>query len=406
MHVNIKRVDNTLPLPKYETAGSVAFDFVVRETSVVSPRGYARIPSNVIIAIPQGYMVWITDRSSTLKKTGLLITEGAVDQDYCGEEDEILLQFYNPTDVPVTIHRGDRIAQGIFLPVGIATWNETPHMQEKSRGGFGSTDIISANDTNEVRINANEKNVDIRINENDLHDSHSSTNDRFGKLIVIDGIDGSGKTTQLAKLAERMKRMGYEVSIVDFPRYTEKSAGMVENYLNGKYGSAGEVSPYVASFFYALDRYDASFAIKKDLADGKIVLSNRYVSASMGHQGGKFNTPDERKQYFVWLDTYEYEVFGIPRPDVNIILHVPAPIAQQMVDAKLKRDYIKNGATRDVHEADLHHLERAEQTYLEMCELFPRFELVHCANNNTVMGVDEIHEAIWKRVEPYLLMYT
>ena len=139
MQIKIKRIDKTLPLPKYETPGAVAFDFVVRETTIIPPRGMNRAPANVVVEVPAGYMLWLTDRSSLLKKKGLLISEGVVDQDYCGNDNEILLQFYNPSDAPVTIERGERVAQGVFLAVGIADWDEVGNMDKENRGSFGST---------------------------------------------------------------------------------------------------------------------------------------------------------------------------------------------------------------------------------------------------------------------------
>ncbi|HDH07740.1 MAG TPA: thymidylate kinase, partial [Candidatus Moranbacteria bacterium] len=145
---------------------------------------------------------------------------------------------------------------------------------------------------------------------------------KIGKFIVIDGTDGSGKATQTKLLVERLKNDGHDVEIADFPQYGKKSAGLIEKYLNGKYGSAEEVGPYRASIFYACDRYDASFKIRKAVEEGKIVISNRYVTANMGHQGGKIKDPEERKKYFNWLYNLEYETFSIPRPDLNIILHV------------------------------------------------------------------------------------
>lgn len=139
MKVKIKRIDKTLPLPQYETNGAVAFDFVVRETTVIPAHGMNRAPANVVVEVPAGYMLWLTDRSSTLKKKGLLISEGVVDQDFCGDNDEILLQFYNPSDAPVTVERGDKIAQGVFLAIAKPEWEEVEVMNKEDRGGFGST---------------------------------------------------------------------------------------------------------------------------------------------------------------------------------------------------------------------------------------------------------------------------
>ena len=137
MIVKIKRIDKSLPLPKYETPGAVGFDFIVRQNTEIPARSYGRALSNIVVQVPAGYMLWVTDRSSTLAKKGLLITEGVIDRDYCGDNDEILLQFYNPTDTPVTIARGERVAQGVFLATLTPQWEEVEEMGGEDRGGFG-----------------------------------------------------------------------------------------------------------------------------------------------------------------------------------------------------------------------------------------------------------------------------
>ena len=142
MKVKIKRLDTDLPLPQYETDGSVGFDLLCRESVTIAPQTVALIPANVVIETPPGYMLLVTLRSSTPRKLGLLIPHGVgiIDQDYCGEGDEIQIQVYNFTDQPVTVERGDKIAQGIFVRVDTAEWSEVPQMESETRGGFGSTD--------------------------------------------------------------------------------------------------------------------------------------------------------------------------------------------------------------------------------------------------------------------------
>lgn len=223
-------------------------------------------------------------------------------------------------------------------------------------------------------------------------------NNTRGKLIVIDGTDGSGKATQTQHLAERLINYGYQVEIADFPQYGEKSAYLVEEYLNGKFGTAEEVGPYRASLFYAYDRYTASFKIKKWIDEGKIVIANRYVSANMGHQGGKIKNSSERKNFFNWLYHLEYEIFNIPEPDLNIILHVGTEITQKLIDNKTDREYIINGAKRDIHENDLNHLKQAEKVYLEIAQTFPNFTLVECTKNNQILSRQKINDLIWQEV--------
>lgn len=140
LQVNIKRVDQGLPLPGYATPGSVGFDLICREDTEVAPRQLARIPGNVIVRTPPGYMLLLTMRSSTARRKGLLIPNGVgvIDQDYSGEGDELMVSVYNFRDEAVTVLRGERIAQGIFVPISRVTWNEVDQMG-KGRGGFGST---------------------------------------------------------------------------------------------------------------------------------------------------------------------------------------------------------------------------------------------------------------------------
>ena len=141
MDVTIKRIDPTLDLPKYQTSGSVFFDLPVRETTRVEPGKVALLPLNVVVQTPPGYFFLLVPRSSTPIKKGLLIPNGigVIDQDYCGEEDEVKLLVFNFTEAAVTVERGERIAQGGFVPVERAGWAEVEHMDEASRGGFGST---------------------------------------------------------------------------------------------------------------------------------------------------------------------------------------------------------------------------------------------------------------------------
>jgi len=122
MKIKIKRVDKTLPLPEYHTDGAVAFDLYSRIDAIIAPKALERLPTNIIVATPKGYMLEIKDRSSTLKKKGLLVSTGYIDNDYCGESDEI-----------------ERLGQGVFIKVETADWEEVDSMDKNSRGGFGTT---------------------------------------------------------------------------------------------------------------------------------------------------------------------------------------------------------------------------------------------------------------------------
>jgi len=217
-----------------------------------------------------------------------------------------------------------------------------------------------------------------------------------GKFIVIDGTDGSGKTTQLDLLKTRLEVAGHVVALADFPQYNTKSAGLIEEYLSGKYGQADDIDAYKASILYAVDRYDASFKIRHWLAAGKIVLANRYTSANMGHQGCKISNPLARKVFFNWLYDLEYKIFEIPQPDLTIILHVEAETAQRLAQERSRKDW--NGKTIDIHEGNLDHLKKAEQVYLEIAENFPDFKLINCTRNGQIIDREDISRAIWPAV--------
>src|SRR3990172_749555 len=162
-----------------------------------------------------------------------------------------------------------------------------------------------------------------------------------GKLIVITGIDGSGKTVQTKLIYARLLREKYAVVTTDFPQYGKTFfAEMVIKYLKGEYGSADSVSPYLAALLYAGDRWEAKEQINNWLREGRIIISNRYVCDNMAHQGGKIHAPEEKDKFIQWLDKLEHHIFGIPRPDLNILLHVPVEIAYKLIEKKAPRTYL------------------------------------------------------------------
>ena len=143
MNVRVKRIDPTLPLPRYATAGAVAFDLSARAAVTIAPGETARVPCNVVIEVPPGYALIVASRSSTPARKGLLKANGVgiIDQDYCGDGDEIQALFYNVTDAPVTVERGERIAQALLVPTPRVTWEEVAQFGGGDRGGFGSTGV-------------------------------------------------------------------------------------------------------------------------------------------------------------------------------------------------------------------------------------------------------------------------
>lgn len=221
-----------------------------------------------------------------------------------------------------------------------------------------------------------------------------------GKLFVIDGNDGSGKRTQAKRLVAHLEEEGIPAAIADFPQYGQKSAGLVENYLSGKYGRASEVDPKVASIFYAVDGFDASFSIRRSMGEGKIVVCNRYISANMGHQAGKIEDRIARKDYIEWLEDLEFNIFKIPRPDTTMLLHVPPQVAEELAGAK-KPGEAFGRIKGDIHESDAKHLVDADQAFLEVAKE-KGWKIIECVRDGKILPVEEIHGMIWTEAQEFL----
>ena len=221
-----------------------------------------------------------------------------------------------------------------------------------------------------------------------------------GKFIVIDGTDGSGKATQTKLLIKRLQKAGHKVKIEDFPQYGKKSAGPVEEYLSGAYGTANELGAYIPSMFYAVDRFAAAKRIKKHLNAGFVVVSNRYVTANMAHQGGKISDRVKREKYFKWLTELEYNFFGIPKPDLQIILHLPSEVSFKLIKKRGPQYYI-GPKLKDIHEKDAEHLRAAEKIYLEIAKKF-HYNVIEGFVDGRLQSIDEISDKIYPIVKKYL----
>ena len=228
-----------------------------------------------------------------------------------------------------------------------------------------------------------------------------------GKLIVIDGTDGSGKATQVARIKERLLTEGYSVQSLDFPRYYDNFfGGFVGECLAGKHGDWAGINPKIASVIYAADRFESSEKIKSWLKQGHIVILDRYVSSNQIHQGGKINDENERKEFMQWLDTMEHEVFGIPRPDLILYLDVSVAITQRLLKSKGNKEskkYLEGQG--DQHENNIEHLEAARESGLKMIAKSNNWIRIGCSRNGDIFSIEKIHELIYEKVQEELRNY-
>ncbi len=218
-------------------------------------------------------------------------------------------------------------------------------------------------------------------------------------FIVIDGIDGSGKGTQVEILRKHFEELGKKVKILDYPRYGHTSSFMVQKYLNGEYGKT--LSPKLASIFYAIDRYDSSFDVKKDLENYDYIISNRYVSANMIHQTGKIENDVEAKEFLDWLYDLEYNIFWIPKPDKVIFLNVTPEVSQKLVLKKAQREYLKDGKKMDLHEEDINHLQNAWEKAMKVVEMYDDWVKIDCIENGEILPIDAITQKILVEIEKW-----
>lgn len=207
-----------------------------------------------------------------------------------------------------------------------------------------------------------------------------------GALIVIDGVDGSGKTTQVNLLSQYLKEKNIDFEVISFPQYGKNEwAKKITDYLNGKLGKIDQVDPYKVAKFYAEDRLTVKDIINSWLSSGKIVLANRYVSSSKAHLGANLNE-SKRKKFWDWLEQLEYGTNSMPREDLTILLKVDPKVGQDNVQGKHKAG--------DLHESDLNHLIEANEIYLQLAKQNADWVVVDCMDDGEMKEEQAIHSEI------------
>ena len=220
-----------------------------------------------------------------------------------------------------------------------------------------------------------------------------------GRLIVIEGTDGSGKSTQFARLCQRAEQEGYPFQRLVFPQYQEPSSALIRMYLDGEFGSKpGDVNPYAASAFYAVDRYASWKKVwQAHYEAGGLVLADRYTTSNAVHQTSKLPV-DERGEFLTWLSEFEYDRMGLPAPDLVIFLDMPTEKAVEML-----RQREENTNTKaDIHETDTAYLADCRQAAIQAAETYG-WKRISCLNEQgELRPIEEIHQEIWQAAEPLL----
>jgi dTMP kinase len=223
-----------------------------------------------------------------------------------------------------------------------------------------------------------------------------------GKLIAIEGIDGSGKRTQVDLLASSLRQRGYAVHQTGFPKYDSTFGKLIGQFLDGQLGSLDTVDPRFTALLYAGDRLEAKPELVTALNEGQIVLADRYISSNLAHQGARAK-PETRDEFIDWIRHVEYSIYGLPREQLVLYLRVAPDVAQKLVLQKAARGY--TGAAQDLQEASVSHLRSAAEIYDQLSTQAP-WTTVQCCDSvsSAMLPVEQIAAEILSVVEPVLAL--
>lgn len=224
-----------------------------------------------------------------------------------------------------------------------------------------------------------------------------------GKLIIIEsGSDGSGKATQTERLFNRLSSEGFKVKKVTFPDYQSDSSALVKMYLKGDFGkNPDDVSPYVASTFYAVDRY-ASYKTLwgESYNNGEIIIADRYTTSNMVHQAAKIKDIEEKDRFLEWLWNLEFNIYNLPIPDSVMFLDMPPLYSGQLMKDRLNK--FTGDIKKDIHESNEDYLVESYQNSLYIAQKY-KWTRIQCVEDNKILSVDDIHESIYNNIYKILL---
>ncbi len=221
------------------------------------------------------------------------------------------------------------------------------------------------------------------------------------KIIVIEGVDSSGKATQSKILSERLENDGNAVISVEFPNYQSSSSSVVKMYLGGDFGTdPSDVSPYAASTFFAVDRFASVRGEWKEyFSDGNIVIADRYTTSNMVHQASKIGNVEDKAKFLDWLYDFEYNVLSLPKPDLVIFLDMPVENARQLM--KERANKIDNSQVKDIHERNEGYLQKSYDNACFVAEKYG-WKRIKCAKDGKVRSIEDIADEIYSAVKSVL----
>jgi dTMP kinase len=221
-----------------------------------------------------------------------------------------------------------------------------------------------------------------------------------GKLIAVEGIDGSGKQTQVRLLACELESRGFQVLSTGFPQYGSWFGKLVGRFLNGDFGDLNILDPHLTALLYAGDRFECKQPIVAAIENGGIVIADRYIASNLAHQTAR-SAPEKRAEFRAWIEHLEYSIYGLPKEDLVLYLRLPPDEAQILVAKKSVRQY--TSAAHDILEADIRHLQDTADIYDEL-SLRANWKIIECYDHmkRTIRSPEEISDAVLAAVLPYL----
>lgn len=220
-------------------------------------------------------------------------------------------------------------------------------------------------------------------------------------FIVLEGLDGAGKSTQIAKLRELFRSRGIESEYLHFPRFDAPVYGeLIARFLRGDLGTVDAVNPYLVALLYAGDRADAAATIRRWIGEGKVVIVDRYVYSNIGYQCAKIADAEERTRLREWILKTEFEEFAIPRPDLSLFLDVPFEFtAKKLTETREGDDRAYLNGSKDIHEASLDLQRRVREVYIDAAQQGNDIEVVDCSTAEGAMASPEV---IFERIMHYV----